>query len=72
MNIIQVNDVTFYISCDLKMANIICEIQFHSSKHLCCWGDIDSGNLSECGSLISFGTLKERYAEFVTNGSVML
>ena len=57
MNIIQVNDVAFYISCDLKMANIIYGIQFHSSKHPCCWCDIDSDNLSECGSLRSFGAV---------------
>ena len=50
------------------MANIICGIQSHSSKHPCCWCDVGSDNLLECGSLRSFGTLKERYAEFIANG----
>ena len=51
------------------MASIIYGIQSHSSKHPCCWCDVDSDNLSECKSLRFFGTLKERYAEFVANGS---
>ena len=25
------------ISCDLKLANILCGIQSHSGKHPCCW-----------------------------------
>ena len=61
--------MSIYISCDLKMANNIYEIQSHSSKHPCCWCDVDSNNLSECGSLRSFGILKKRYAEFFANGS---
>ena len=51
------------------MVNIICGIQSHSSKHFCCWCNVDSDNLSEYGSLRSFGIFKERYAEFVANGS---
>ena len=68
VNNVQVKDGAFYISCDLKMANIICGIQSHSSKYPCCWCDVDSDNLSGCGSLRSFGTLKETYAEFFANG----
>ena len=59
MNIIQMNDVAFYISCDLKMVNIIYGIQSHSSKHPCCWCNVSSDNLSECESLRSCSTLKD-------------
>lgn len=69
MNIIQLNDVSFCISCDLKMANIICGIQSHSSKHPCCWCNIDSDNLSECGTSRSFGSIKERFEAYVAAGS---
>ena len=37
MDQIHVEDVSFIISCDLKVAKILCGIQSHSSKHLCCW-----------------------------------
>ncbi len=69
LNLIQFKDVSFCISCDLKMANIICGIQSHSSKHPCCWCNIDSDNLSECGTSRSFGSMKEKLEAFVAAGS---
>ena len=67
--LIQANDVSSCISCDLKLANIFCGIQSHSSKHLCCWCDVDSDNLSECGTSRSFGLMKEKFEAFVAAGS---
>ena len=32
------------ISCDLKLVNITCGIQSHSSKHPCCWCGLESTN----------------------------
>ena len=42
------------------MANIICGIQSHSRKHTCCWCNLDSDNLLECGTSRSFGSMKEK------------
>ena len=69
MDQIHVEDVSFVISCDLKTANILCGIQSHSSKHPCCWCNIDSDNLSECGVSRSFGSIQESYRAFVSAGS---
>ena len=68
MNIIPANDVSFHISCDLKMANIISGIQSHSSKHTCYWCDVNSDNLSECGTSRRFGSMKEKFNAFVAAG----
>ena len=68
MDQIHVEDVSFVISCDLKIANILCGIQFHSSKHPCCWCNIDSDNHSECGVSRKFGSIQESYRAFVSAG----
>ena len=64
MNIIQVNDVLFCFSCDLKIAIFIPGIQSPSKKHPCCWYDVDSDTLSECGTSRSFGSKKEKFKAF--------
>jgi len=51
------------------MANINCEIQSHSSKHPRCWCNIDSDNLTECGTSSSFGSIKGKFEAFVATGS---
>jgi hypothetical protein len=69
LDLAQVKDVSLVISCDLKVANILCGIQAHASKHPCCWCDVDSDNLSSCGQSRSIGKLRENYKAFEAGGS---
>ena len=57
------------ISWDLKIADILCGILSHSSKHPCYWCNIDLDNISECGVSRSFGSIQESYRAFVSAGS---
>ena len=58
----------FIISFDLKLANILCGIQSHSSKHPCCWCDASSPNLQNCGHLRTFGEVRTQHSEFIRAG----
>ena len=40
LSLFRTIDVPFFIACDMKFANIICGIQFRSSKHPLCWSDV--------------------------------
>ena len=42
----------------MKLANIICGLQAHSSAHPCSWCDILSKDLAKCGSLRTFGLIR--------------
>ena len=39
----------FTIATDLKLCNILLGLMSHSSKHPCCWCDIDKDNLDKKG-----------------------
>ncbi|XP_065641664.1 uncharacterized protein LOC105847267 isoform X1 [Hydra vulgaris] len=71
-DIIQVQEKcqmdSLVISCDLKLANILCGIQSHSSKHPCCWCDVSSLNLQNCGSPRTFGEIRRQHFEFINAG----
>ena len=56
------------ISCDLKLANILCGIQLHSSKHPCCWCEAENTNLTRCGHPRTFGQIRKQFAEFMKSG----
>ena len=56
------------ISCDLKLANILCGIQSHSSKHPCCWCEAENPNLIRCGHPRTFGQIRKQFAEFMKSG----
>ena len=43
--LLGIGNTPFFIACDMKVANILCGIQSHSSCHPCCWCDITSDNL---------------------------
>ena len=50
--------IKFIVACDLKIANLLCGIQSHASKHPCCYCDVSSDFLQECGELQTFGSLR--------------
>ena len=56
------------ISCDLKLANILCGIQSHSSKHPCCWCEAENTNLIRCGHPRTSGQIRKQFAEFMKSG----
>ena len=63
LDLMQVNELIdkLILSCDMKLANIICGIQSHSSKHPCYWCNIESTSLNNCGQLRIFGTIREQH-----------
>ena len=58
-------DMPFFIDCDMKLANIICGIQSHSSKHNCCWCDVKSDDLKEQGTPRNFRSIWMQYKAFI-------
>ena len=58
-------DVSFFIACDMKLANIICGIQSHSCKHPCCWCDAKSDDLKEQGTPRNFRSIRMQYKAFI-------
>ena len=67
-SLIQANSSKFIISCDLKLANIMCGLQNHASSHPCTWCDVDSRCLSSCGSIRTLGSLMNCYQAFKRSG----
>ena len=69
-SLIQVDRVKAIVACDLKLANILCGLQAHSSSHPCSWCSIDFTNL-EAGALRTLGSLRESYKSFLSAGSIL-
>ena len=70
-SLIQVYRVKFIAACDLKLANILCGLQAHSSSHPCSWCSIDFTNLEKAGALRTLGSLRESYKSFLSAGSIL-
>ena len=49
----------------MKLANIICGLQAHSSAHPCSWSNISSKDLAKCGSMRTFGSFRRDYQAFI-------
>ena len=60
----ELEKVKFQIAADMKVANLICGLQCHSSQHPCCYCDINSNSLTECGDLRTFGSLRSQAEAF--------
>jgi hypothetical protein len=61
--------MSFVLSCDMKLANIICGLQSHSSAHPCTWCDIESKNLHHSGELRTFGSIRSDFEGFQAAGA---
>ena len=70
LNLIQVQEKcqidSLVISCDLKLA-LLCGIQSHSSKHPCCWFNVSSLNLQNCGHPPMFGDKGRQLSGFMSS-----
>ncbi len=55
---LDLEKIKFIVACDLKVANLLCGIQSHSSKHPCCYCDVNSEFLEECGQYRTFGSIR--------------
>ena len=65
-------DVPFFVACDMNLANNICGIQSHSSKHPYCLCDVKSDDLKEQGNLRNFRFIRMQYKAFIEkeNGKI--
>ena len=59
--------MTFFITCNMKLANIICSIQYQSSKYscCCCWCDANSVELKDQGTPRNFRSFRMQYKAFI-------
>ena len=57
--LIQVDGVKAVVACDLRLANILCGLQAHSSSHPCSWCRIGFTNLEKAGALRALRSLRE-------------
>ena len=58
-------DEPFFIEYDMKLANIICGVQSHSSKHPCFWCDVKADDLKEQGTPRNFRSIRMQYKVFI-------
>ena len=61
--------MSFFIACHMKLANIICGIQFYSSKHPCCWCDVKYDDLEGQGTPRNFRSIRMQYNAFIEKKS---
>ena len=67
--LINMRDQDFVLSCDLKLANIICGLQAHSSAHPCTWCESSAKDLLNQGKLRTFQSLDQNVSLFNAAGS---
>ena len=61
---LAIQKIRFVFTSDLKSANIICGIQSHSSKHPCCFCEVDCDHLLFCGEFRTFGSIRSNAQQF--------
>jgi len=66
---LNLEKVNLVVACDLKVANILCGIQSHSSMHPCCFCDVSKDNLVHCGKPRTFGSLKQFSQKYQASSS---
>lgn len=64
LNLLELDKIKFVVASDLKIANLLCGIQSHASKHPCCYCEISSECLIQCGQLRTFGSLHRDFTAF--------
>nr|XP_047138903.1 uncharacterized protein LOC124814863 [Hydra vulgaris] len=69
LSLISISEINFVVSCDMKLANIICGLQSHASAHPCTWCTVESSNLANQGTLRTFRSLKQAHKTYTAAGS---
>ena len=70
-SLINANGFKLILACDMKVANIICGLQTHSSMHPCTWCDVKSKCLAKSGNLQTLGSIKSSLESFQQSGGVV-
>ena len=71
LQLLDLENIHFKFVCDLKVANILCGLQSHSSKHPCCYCDVSKDELHQKGNLQSFGSLRQNFEAFKASQTVL-
>ena len=69
LSAIHADEVSFVFCADMKMNNIVLDLQNHASSHPCCYCDVSKDHLDTCGNLRTFGSLKQNHLDFVQSSS---
>jgi hypothetical protein len=64
LELLDLENIHFKFFCDLKVANILCGLQSHASKHPCCYCDVAKDELHREGTLRTFGSLRQNFEAF--------
>ena len=67
--LMDLENIHFKFVCDLKVANILCGLQSHASKHPCCFCDVTKDELHKRGNLRTFGSLRQNFEAFKSSKS---
>ena len=70
-SMINAGGLQLLLACDMKVANIVCGLQTHSSMHPCAFCDIDSKSLVHTGNLRTLGSIKLNLQSFERSGGVV-
>ena len=68
LGLLNIDKIHHMIVCDLKVANILCGLQGHASKHPCCFCEVPSDKLHEAGPPRTLGSLQQNFEAFKASG----
>ena len=69
LQLLDLEHLHFKFVSDLKVANIVCGLQSHSSMHPCCYCDATKDELQREGTLRTFGSLRQNFEAFKASQS---
>ena len=63
-SLINANGLKLILACDMKVTNIICGLQTHSSMNPCTWCDVKSKCFAKSGNLRTLSSIKSSLESF--------
>ena len=68
LSLLNTKDIHHLMVCDLKVANILCGLQGHTSKHPCCFCEVERESLHQDGAPRTLGSLRRNFEAFKSSG----
>ena len=68
LSLLNTKKVHHLIVCDLKVANILCGLQGHASKHPCCFCEVTKERLDQDAAPRTLGSIRRNFEALRTSG----
>ena len=68
LGLIKTKDILHLMVCDLKVANILCGLQGHASKHPCCFCEVAKESLHQDAAPRTLGSLRKNFEAYKSSG----